>query len=196
MRPTIIKQNRNFLSEGLKMPEAKVVDLMTRTFSRSTSPIIKFSSISKNRVIEALGGQKSILDFKERYRFVDRDFKFFRLSGPSPVTPEIYVDVLEFTSDCSLFQIFHELTSDFKEIIMTQTQIVRFCELYPECLSQKYANFFLTKVREDYLAVYLYLDESGIRFHFNQFTREDRNNYWSYGNCKPRIVIRSLSANK
>lgn len=82
--------------------------------------------------------------------YIDSDFKNWGLERQaSPVTIEQDFDVKELTEDMTFAQMFNTKTD-----VMTQEQIVAFCEQYPnELHPDGYATFFLIKDNGNYYVV-------------------------------------------
>jgi hypothetical protein len=65
--------------------------------------------------------------------------------------------------DGTFVQIFTGISSDLEKLVMTQAQIIRFCEKHPTWLRQEgYATFFLTKVNGEYFVVYVSVNLDGL----------------------------------
>jgi len=170
------------------LPELKLIKVTAEKSTEPNTPVIKIYPISDKRVIESSDGQDFIAGVPGRFAYVDRDFEFFGLNTYSPATAETSLEVLDFNGDCPLHKIFYRISNNLEKIIISQTQIIQFCKKYPEDLSRKYANFFITRVELEYFVIRLYYLFDG--FHFHVSPLRDKQNYWSYDNCRPRFVLK------
>ena len=141
-KPGVIFQ----LIEGLFVEDGK---------TKKNPSILQLISGGEKLMIEALDGKAYISDAKKTFKsFIDPNFKNWGLNQFGSATTETLLDVSEMTSDGTFVQVFTSITSDLDKIVMTQAQIIRFCEKYPTWLRQKgYATFFLTKVGGEYFVV-------------------------------------------
>ena len=132
--------------------------------------ILRLISGGEKIMIEALDGKAYISDAKKTFKsFIDPDFKNWGLNQSSPATAETLLDVSEMTSDGTFVQIFAGITPDLDKIVMTQAQIIRFCEKHPTWLRQEgYATFFLTKVGGEYFVVHVRVFDGGLNVRVNR----------------------------
>jgi hypothetical protein len=141
-----------------------VEDLFARDGKhKRNSPILRIIPGGENLTIESLNGKTYISNAKKIFKsYIDGNFKNWRLNQASLATAETMVDVREMINDGTSIQLFVSITSDLDRIIMTQAQIIRFCEKYPNWLHQNgYATFFLTKVSGRYFVVSVFMDSIG-----------------------------------
>ncbi len=133
--------------------------------------ILRLISANEKLMIEALDGKAYISDAKKTFKsYIDGDFKNWGLNQSSPATAETLLDVSEMVGDGTFAQIFTGITPDLEKLVMTQAQIIRFCEKYPIWLRQDgYATFFLTKVNGEYFVVYVSVYSSGLNVNVNRF---------------------------
>jgi len=129
--------------------------LLAEAIEAKKNSILSLISGNEKLMIEASDGKDYIFDAKRTFKSgIDPDFKNRGLNKSGPATEEILVDVNEMTGDGTFVQIFTTLSSDLEKLVMTQAQIIRFCEKYPTWLRQEgYATFFLTKVGNEYFVV-------------------------------------------
>lgn len=141
-------------------------------------------------MIEALDGKKYIADAKKTFKsLISSNFKNLKLNHSGPATAEILVDVREIVGDGKFVQIFTEIISDLDKIVMTQAQIIRFCEKHPTWLCQEgSATFFLTKVNGEYLVVSVRVFSGGL---FVDVYRLEYDNVW-LGEYRHRVVSPQL----
>ncbi len=127
--------------------------------------ILKLISCHENLMIEASDGKAYISDAKNIFKSgIDGDFKYWGLNKPGPATEEILVDVNEMVGDGTFVQIFTTISSDLEKLVMTQAQIIRFCEKHPTWLRQEgYTTLFLTKVGYEYFVVIVHVYAGGLR---------------------------------
>lgn len=123
-------------------------------------------SAGKNLTIEALHGNNSI--FRSGvFKITDPNFANYKLRASVTTTADTPIEVYEFSEkhciDNSLpgmisnVSIFLSLNSDLDKLVLTQTQIIRFCIKYPELLCwHGYGTFFLIKVDGEYLVVHIH----------------------------------------
>ena len=80
-------------------------------------------------------------------------------------------------NDATFVQIFTELNSDLDKLVMTQAQIIRFCEKHPTWLRQEgCATFFLTKVKGEYFVVFVVVRADGLNV---DVYRLEHDNVWN-----------------
>ena len=127
--------------------------------------ILQVISGGEKLMIEALDGKAYISDAKKVFKsYIDGDFKNWGLNQSGPATAETLVDVSEMVKDATFVQIFTGITPDLDKLVLTQAQIIRFCEKHPTWLRQEgYATFFLTKVNGEYFVVRVYVSSDGLR---------------------------------
>ena len=153
--------------------------------------ILRRISGGEKLMIEALDGKAYISDAKKTFKSgIDGDFKNWGLNQSGPTTAETLLDVSEMTSDGTFVQIFTGITPDLGKLVLTQTQIIRFCEKHPTWLRQEgYNTFFLTKVGDRYFVVSVDVDSGGL---YVSVIRLEDGYVWKGGYClrvvSPRLV--------
>lgn len=152
--------------------------------------ILQVISGAEKLMIEALDGKAYISDAKKVFKsYIDGDFKNWGLNQPGPATAETLVDVSEMVKDATFAQIFTGITPDLDKIVMTQAQIIRFCEKHPTWLRQEgYATFFLTKVNGEYFVVYVIVNSVGLKV----YVRRLENVFVWRGESGHRVVAPQL----
>lgn len=127
--------------------------------------ILRLISGTEKLMIESLDGKATIADAKKIFKSCsEEDFKYFGLNIPGQATPEALIDVHEITEDGTYIQIFGAITPDLEKIVMSQNQVVRFCEKHPTWLQQEeYLTFFLIKENGEYFVVCVRVDSDGLR---------------------------------
>lgn len=123
--------------------------------AETKSSILRPISDGRKIMIEALDGEAQISDAKNIFKaFIHENFKNWGLDQPGPATAETLCDVSEITSSATAAQIFTSITSNLDRLVMTQAQIIRFCEKYPTWFDREgSATLFLTKVNGEYFMV-------------------------------------------
>ncbi len=152
--------------------------------------ILRLISGGEKIMIEALDGKAYISDAKKTFKsYIDGDFKNWGLNQSGPATAETLLDVSEMTSDGTFVQIFTGITPDLEKLVMTQAQIIRFCEKHPTWLRQEgYATFFLTKVNGEYFVVHVRVYSDGL----DVYVRRLGHDYVWYGGYRRRVVSPQL----
>lgn len=140
---------------------------------KKDSSIVQFISGGEKLMIEALDGKAYIADAKKVFKpYIDGDFKNWGLNQSGPATAETSLDVSEMIADGTFVQIFAGITSDLDKLVLTQAQIIRFCEKHPTWLRQEgYATFFLTKVNGEYFVAHVFV--LGVGLYVNVCRLED-----------------------
>ena len=160
------------------------------TYSQKNPQILKLLSANEKLTIEALDGQATIADAKDVFKaYIDPDFIDWGFSQPGLATGETSLNVYEMTGEGTFVKIFTEITPDLDKIIMTQAQIIRFCEKYPNWLRQEgLATFFLTKKNNEYFVadVHVFSDGLGVRVY-----RLEDDRVW-HGEARYRVVFPQL----
>lgn len=152
--------------------------------------ILRKISGDEKLMIEALDGKAYILDAKETFESgIDENFKNWGLNQPGPATAETLLDVSEMTSDGTFVQIFTGITPDLEKLVMTQAQIIYFCEKHRNWLRLKgRATFFLTKVGGKYFVVYVIVRLDGLAVLVNRLWYD---HVWD-GESRRRVVYPQL----
>jgi len=152
--------------------------------------IIQLISGGEKLMIEALNGKAYISDAKKTFKsFIDSNFKNWGLNHSGQATAETLLDVSEMIGDGTFVQIFTGITPDLDKIVMTQAQIIRFCEKHPTWLRQEgYATFFLTKVNGEYFVVDVRVYSDGLNVYVS---RLESGHVW-HGEYRHRVVVPQL----
>lgn len=118
------------------------------------SLILKLESGDVNLTIDAEDGSQTIVKATELFAGIDDHFTEWGLNEPEPATGEISIDIYKMISDVTAVKAFTEITNDLDKIVLTQSQIIRFCQKYSDqWLTKNYGTFFLTKKRGYYFPV-------------------------------------------
>ncbi len=132
-----------------------VEDLFKRKEIAKREAILNLIFTGEKLTIEETSGKRTIADSKSTFcSFIDPDFKNFKLNKKGEKRPETDVSLFEMAKDAKFYQIFYSLNSDLDKLVLTQEQIVRFCEKYPTKLRQDgHGTFFLIKENNEYFVV-------------------------------------------
>lgn len=117
--------------------------------------LIRLISGGENLMIEALDGKACLFDAKKMFQsYIDGDFEKWQLNKPGKATLEIFTDVYEWVPEGTFAEVFTSISSDLEKIVMTQNQILWFCEKHRTWLRQEgYGTFFLIKENGEYFVV-------------------------------------------
>jgi hypothetical protein len=120
---------------------------------------------------------------------IDNDFENFGLNKVGNATKKTLLDIHEIVEDAKFSQIFPSINSDLDKLVMTQSQIIRFCEKNPALLRQGgYGTFFLIKENNEYFVVYVSVGSGGLRVSVHRFGHDG---VW-YGAYRHRVVFPQL----
>jgi len=145
----------------------------------------------KEFVIEALDGTATIVQARDTFKsFVDSSFKQWGLDQPGRITNETIMDIYEIVGQGLFPEVFARLTTNLDMAMVTQHQIVKFCERYPMLFHQNgYCYFFLIKEAQEYFMVYAKNNSSGLFAspdHFDGFAK------WPNQDYHRRIIVPRL----
>jgi hypothetical protein len=163
--------NKTWRKEFISMLESELE--YTQEVHKSAEEFVKeeevktkpFTNIVKRGVkLPACNGKDFISEAKHTFKFwMDIDFKGCGLDVKGKSTKEQLLEVREITEDGTFKDIFSSLSEDLDKLVVTQSQIIRFCEKYPTLLRQEgYATFFLIKEDNEYFVVYVYVLSAGL----------------------------------
>jgi hypothetical protein len=147
----------------------KFANSFTREKKAKKYPLLKLISESNDIFIEALYGQKIIIDYKNIFQSIDQDFNNWNLNKPGEKTDKVFVDVYEMIEDATFLEMFNSLNRTFDDLILSQEQIIYFCLNYFYLLNQeKYNTFFLIKEGTEYFVVSIFLFPEGLHARINK----------------------------
>lgn len=86
---------------------------------------------------------------------IDAISEFYQSEGEELISTETIVDVYELVKDVNYIQLFTSLSSDLDKLVMTQPQIIRFCEKYAIYLACDDKESLLT--RDSNVTILLFL---------------------------------------
>lgn len=137
---------------------------IAETFCENTAGLIKLNAnlkLLKALTLLKTDGSKYISWATKVFKsYIDSDFKKWGLDKKSDKTKEVKVNVFEMIKDSN----FKEMFTDPEKQVMTQHQIIEFCQKHPADLRQNsYATFFLTKVDNEYFVAYVDVRSGGLR---------------------------------
>jgi len=149
--------------EGAETLE-KVAKVINDDFQKAKNAFLKLISGTESLVIEALDGKAIIVNAKLVFKsYIDSDFKNWNLDNVGQVTDETSFNVYEMTKNATFAQIFSSLADNLDRLLVTQSQIISFCEKYPGCLRQDgYGTFFLIKENGKYFVVNVHVVGDGL----------------------------------
>jgi hypothetical protein len=143
--------------------------------------------IESGVMIEKCDGKAYISDAKNIFKsYINLSFRDFFLNKKDQATEETLLDIHEIVESANCSQIFLSLNTDLDKLVMTQNQIIRFCEKYSTLLRKKgFATFFLVKENNEYFVVLVTMHPGGLRIGFIRFKC---NRVW-LGEYRHRLVI-------
>lgn len=139
--------------------------------------------------IKALDGEAIITYAKKTFKsYIDEDFDT-TLHNYARSTQETSVDVSELNSDATFLEIFLSISNNLDQLILTQSQIIFFCEeRYAWLRSKGGATFFLLKDGGKYFVVVVHSYSDGLSVILDTIKNK---RYWS-AEKKHRIVYPKL----
>jgi len=149
--------------------------------------VLRLISGNEKIMIEALDGQATIANAKNIFKsFIDTDFKNWGLNNPSSATGETLLDIHEMVRDATFNQMFNSLNTDLDKLVMTQAQIIRFCEKHPTWFRQGgLGTFFLIKENSEYFVVLVGVYSDGLLVNVYRFGYD----YVWRAEYRPRLVV-------
>lgn len=111
--------------------------------------------ILKSVVIGATSGKRVITKSEHVFNsFIDKDFEKWDLESWEDARPKTKLLIYEIDEDVNFSQIFTKINSDLNQIILTQDQVVEFCEKHLKRINEDGCQvFFLTKKEEKYFVI-------------------------------------------
>jgi len=175
--------------EAIKLFVAAVKNRAAEAIAMAKN-ILRLISGGEKLMIESLDGKATIANAKGTFPSgIDSDFKNWKLNNAGQATGEVLMDVHEMTGDGTFVQIFSAITPDLEKIVMSQHQVIRFCEKYPTWLRQDgYGTFFLIKENGEYFVVNVRVLSDGLNANVNRLADD---NVW-HGEFRHRVVAPQL----
>ncbi|MFA4942416.1 MAG: hypothetical protein WC564_02145 [Patescibacteria group bacterium] len=114
--------------------------------------------------LKASDGKAIIYNASKTFKSsIDSDFVDWKLIGPSEATVETLINVYEVIEDGTFPQIFSSLSADLDKLVLTQAQVIDFCEAHSNWLRQGGdITFFLIKEKRKYFVVIVYVSSGGL----------------------------------
>lgn len=111
--------------------------------------------ILESVVIRATSGKRLIIKSESIFNsFIDSDFKNWDLENWEEGRPEIDFLICEIDKDTPFPQMFTKINSNLDDLVVTQDQIIYFCEKYPGKINRDGCQvFFLIKRDKEYFVV-------------------------------------------
>lgn len=160
--------------------------------------ILKLISAGEKIMIEASYGNVLISKAKKTFKsWIDPHFTDWKLNEVGTATPETLLNVYEMANNATFIQMFTELNSDLDKLVMTQSQIIRFCEKHPNWFCcHGYFTFFLTKIKDNYFVISVHVDDDDLVVRVN---RLEDSTFWRAANAfrvvAPKIEISPILGN-
>ena len=131
----------------------------------------KLTSENTEIILDATDGSRFISEAKSTFKSgIDLDFKNYGLAKKGKKTAKTPVDVYEITRNGISKEIFKSLDTNLDKLVMTQNQIIDFCEKYPFWLNKNgCSNLFLTKKGRNYFVVNVYVISDGLSVYVRRF---------------------------
>ena len=121
----------------------------------TTKDVKIIKSVSFGVMIEALDGKTFISQANKIFNcLIDKAFDHYNLNEFSVSTPKTMVDIYEISKGVSHYQMFNSVTKDLNRLVVTQAQIINFCEKHPDWLAQKDRGiYFVIKAHDQFFVV-------------------------------------------
>lgn len=146
-------------------------------------------TIHQNIKLPALTSKKTLA--KCGWSYVDSDFKNWGTDKAGPKTKEAKFAVLEMDKDGTFKQIFDSINPDTDSMVMSQEQIIHFCENNKDKFHDSYyANFFLFKVGSQFFVARVRVRGDGsLEVHIGRLSYDSG---W-YAERRHRVVVPQLA---
>ena len=127
--------------------------------------ILKLISAGEKIMVEASNGKAIVIKAERTFKsYIEPKFTSFKLNEKSMATPETLLNVYEMVNPGTFAKMFTELNSDLDKLVMTQAQVICFCEKYSIWLSLKeHPTFFLIEANGEYFVACVYVYQTGLR---------------------------------
>lgn len=167
--------------------------LSSEKVSGPLTPQIVFTD--KNFMIEALDGSQYISNAKEIFKsYIDGNFKRYGFNKRGKVTRETLVDIYQMVGIKTFNQVFKDISEELDKLVMTQHQIIRFCEKYPGLILRPDGiTLFLIKNKKEYFIARVGILSDGLNIIIDPFVT---NNVWAWKGAFRIIVPRAKSLGK
>lgn len=143
----LVPQKREFPFSFIQVPQD-----LNGGFSNKKETGFK---ILESVVIRATSGKRLIIKSESIFNsFIDSDFKNWDLENWEEGRPEIDFLICEIDKDTPFPQMFTKINSNLDDLVVTQDQIIYFCEKYPGKINRDGCQvFFLIKRDKEYFVV-------------------------------------------
>jgi hypothetical protein len=120
--------------------------------------------LTSNLLLPANNGRQHIAAAPETFTSgIDSDFENWGFDKPSTPTPAAHAAVWKMQKDGTFKTLFTSLSSDVKKLCLTQAQIVQFCTIHKQWLSNDgYGTFFLFEEGGSCFVAYVWVLEGGL----------------------------------
>jgi hypothetical protein len=136
---------------------------------------IKFMFEDENLFVESLDGQVTLFNSKDIFKGgVDIDLERLGINYPEKPTAETFFDICDVAGTNYFLDTFLSVTTDLNGAVLTQNQITRFCEKYPDYLGgEKAGTFFLIKNDKGYFIINVTIHNLMIKGVNNEYSPVD-----------------------
>ncbi len=123
--------------------------------------------------------------------YINLDFKNYGLAKKGVATKKTPVSVYELVKGGTGKQIFQGFNVDLDKLLMTQHQIIDFCEKHPNWLRRNgHATLFLTKEGDNYFVIHVYVDLDGLRVGIDRLEDNDAwDALYQYRIIVPQLLV-------
>lgn len=124
--------------------------------------------------IPALKGSKTIARADDVFtNYIDSDFENYGTDKKGAKTEAAPLAVLEIEKDGTFKEIFESFGNP-EELVLSQEQIIKFCEEHKDKLQQGgYSTFFLFKTNEEFFVARVLVGRDDLRVYVHRFSFDD-----------------------
>ncbi len=127
-------------------------------------------TVARTLIVEASNGRDAIIDATDVFEsYINPDFAAPGWLHPEEATPETEVRVYRLINNGKLPEIFYNINQKAEELVMSQSQIIKFCKKYRGWLCHDYPTFFLTKNYGKYIVVSVGVRANGLHISTRDF---------------------------
>lgn len=157
-----------------------------------TKPLLRLLCGAEALSLSACDGTRNLAHAKDVFPvYIDRDLTTWRLDVLGVATPAMSLQVYEQVRNGDFRQMFGSISVDFNSLVMSQHQIVVFCQEHPEWLRDvSFSTFFVFKENGEFFVADVGVRSSGLGV---RVYRLGHNIIWSTG-FRCRLVCPELSA--
>lgn len=144
----------------------RLIFVVKNLFLKKKYLFLRLISGAETLSIGPLDGKRLIKDAKSVFGTRIPPLFDSRFDDKVKPTPKTLFDVYELKKDATFLQIFYDINPDLRKSVMTQDQIISFCEEYSKWLNQKGDfNFFLTESKGYFYVILISKSQNGFRLH-------------------------------